>query len=542
MTNPVARATDCSFLKEGEIFRLDQKGKSLENFKAQDQDGLGTCYANAASVILQSKLPGHPEVSYLDLAINYKIDGINNQKLKLSQNSSVNIYTKEKKSKLVPIVDDGGSCLTIKKVIEHQKSLGHAVLCPRNALNIENKYSSGDYNWAQFENILNASLYMNQFQSTFNLSSIENKQKYLAFKNSLTKLINDQQEEFKKSECNKISPVGNDVFLNLFIKMIEKDESCVGNYPVSTPVCKAVSTLVDSLIITDNGAVDFKNYSKDFLNDLNVNIFKTSDSVEIDELKSQLIDSFKNIAKLNKEEVQEIGLIVDKIPLHIFQKQLDVINDIKKNGFSKACAEQKTLKYLSSDRFKYNWKKEVNLCLNSKLMEDLSRLVSQYRQADLEGFDNIINFILENAALNYDEAIKALYAADCGDNDKILIPEDLSCEQYKLDYANNIDKEKVNQVIFDSLKNDTPTIGYLCSNIFDGPVTSQILNEECNDHVVAIIGMKCIDGKNQFLIQNSWGSNFIPKNKALIPEVGKGSVWFDEKSFGDVFYSFEVFK
>lgn len=55
-------------LSEGSAISLLAPGKSMANFKTQDQDGLGTCYANAASAILQSVLPGNPEVSYLHAA------------------------------------------------------------------------------------------------------------------------------------------------------------------------------------------------------------------------------------------------------------------------------------------------------------------------------------------------------------------------------------------------------------------------------------------------------------------------------------------
>jgi hypothetical protein len=63
-------AQDCGDVKDGTISRLDAPGKSLSNARVQDQDGLGTCYANTASLLLQSVLPNNPEVSYLHLSIN----------------------------------------------------------------------------------------------------------------------------------------------------------------------------------------------------------------------------------------------------------------------------------------------------------------------------------------------------------------------------------------------------------------------------------------------------------------------------------------
>ena len=62
-------AQDCGNIANGQVVRLDEAGGSLQNSKVQDQDGLGTCYANTASVLLQSALPNNPDVSYINLAL-----------------------------------------------------------------------------------------------------------------------------------------------------------------------------------------------------------------------------------------------------------------------------------------------------------------------------------------------------------------------------------------------------------------------------------------------------------------------------------------
>lgn len=62
---------DCGDVKDGTVYRLDSEGKSLAHSRVQDQDGLGTCYANTASLLLQSALPNNPEVSYLHLSFDH---------------------------------------------------------------------------------------------------------------------------------------------------------------------------------------------------------------------------------------------------------------------------------------------------------------------------------------------------------------------------------------------------------------------------------------------------------------------------------------
>jgi len=70
-------SADCQFydgvksavIKDGESVSLRAPGKSLENMKIQDQDGLGTCYANTTSTILKSVLPNSPDISYTHAAV-----------------------------------------------------------------------------------------------------------------------------------------------------------------------------------------------------------------------------------------------------------------------------------------------------------------------------------------------------------------------------------------------------------------------------------------------------------------------------------------
>ncbi len=72
-------AQSCGSLPDGTTVRLDTGSGTLVNARSQDQDGLGTCYANTASVLLQSALPESPNVSYINLAIGYgeKVTGRN---------------------------------------------------------------------------------------------------------------------------------------------------------------------------------------------------------------------------------------------------------------------------------------------------------------------------------------------------------------------------------------------------------------------------------------------------------------------------------
>ena len=130
----VLLAQDCGDLHNNETVRIDQPGGSLENFRVQDQDGVGTCYANAASLLLQSKIEGHPEVSYLHLASMYKSEKLEKDKAEAKISGNYDVYAKaeiDPHKAVVPGADsmkwslgiDGGfSCEVIDNAIKVQKN------------------------------------------------------------------------------------------------------------------------------------------------------------------------------------------------------------------------------------------------------------------------------------------------------------------------------------------------------------------------------------------------------------------------------------
>ncbi len=64
-------ANPCAGKPDSEV-RLDRAGGSLEGAEIVDQDSVGVCYAATMATVLQSAIPGHPDVSYIDYAIQYK--------------------------------------------------------------------------------------------------------------------------------------------------------------------------------------------------------------------------------------------------------------------------------------------------------------------------------------------------------------------------------------------------------------------------------------------------------------------------------------
>jgi hypothetical protein len=201
----VLHAQDCGDLHNNETVRIDQPGGSLENFRVQDQDGVGTCYANAASLLLQSKIEGHPEVYYLHLASMYKSEKLEKDKAEAKISGNYDVYAKaeiDPHKAVVPGADsmkwslgiDGGfSCEVIDNAIKAQKNKKAPVLCSRKGMNLEKLLGNGDRSQGQFKTILETSKYMNLFQQSF--KELDEKETF--FNRRKQRLAIKKYEDFK---------------------------------------------------------------------------------------------------------------------------------------------------------------------------------------------------------------------------------------------------------------------------------------------------------------------------------------------------------
>ncbi len=108
-------------------YRLDESPGSLADSKILDQDGLGVCYAAVASTVLQSTLTGNPEVSYLQIALDYKkaeTKNRNSGRLKVTRSTYGSTSDET-------LLDGGQFC-------EKFKEIKKAKLCPKDKVALEN--------------------------------------------------------------------------------------------------------------------------------------------------------------------------------------------------------------------------------------------------------------------------------------------------------------------------------------------------------------------------------------------------------------------
>jgi hypothetical protein len=120
--------TKTTTVSEGTSVSLRDPGKSLDNMTIQDQDGLGTCYANATTTILKSILPDHPDISYTHAAIMGTTRGWQE-----NWNSPNKKYVTKQEKNINNFTGGGWVCETIAGM----KKSGGA--CPKSLSATENK-------------------------------------------------------------------------------------------------------------------------------------------------------------------------------------------------------------------------------------------------------------------------------------------------------------------------------------------------------------------------------------------------------------------
>lgn len=144
-----ALAQNCADMRDGEVIRIDEDNKSLANYRVQDQDGLGSCYANSASLLLQAALPNNPEISYLHLATLYKKENLKKMREEAKSSKDYAIYANKLENADKAIngegkalhwnlaLDMGNTCGVINTVKEMQRKNNRPALCIRTDLNLE---------------------------------------------------------------------------------------------------------------------------------------------------------------------------------------------------------------------------------------------------------------------------------------------------------------------------------------------------------------------------------------------------------------------
>ncbi len=182
-------------------FSLRSEGGSLANTKVQDQDGLGTCYANALSLALEANL-GVP-ASYQQLAILY---GVNAHKGK-----PATILPSAGSEGTSTFVDGGFSCEAFNVV----KKRAPNYLCTRESVPIENLANSD----GQGE-VMRA---MSEYYDQFNKLKKSNPKEAKRFSEELKKIFVNQKN-LNKTFCKPVVDLDTDLASKLVAFCVSQHE------------------------------------------------------------------------------------------------------------------------------------------------------------------------------------------------------------------------------------------------------------------------------------------------------------------------------
>lgn len=561
-------AQNCGSMAEGESIRLDEKNKSLENYKIQDQDGLGVCYANAASLLLQGNLEGNPELSYIHLATLYKTKSLANQRSSSKSADDFNIYAKPVTGNQKAIngggdamkwdlaLDGGNTCEVISTIKSLQAKAKKPVICKKSEMNFEKILNSADSEHRQFKTILQSSVYMNQFQKTFgDLAEKPNwftkkrvlqaQEKYNVFKSGFQELISKKIKKLEEIECKKVNADYLEPVVEPMIQLALAYRICFAeeNTNENAFVCKVIKGIAGNAKLKSDGNYEDITASKEWLKDFKKKIEQKKGKFDAETLSDDMASSFVDGLGI-KEEVKKNAITFFK---ERFINQTKVIKNLEKlsteynevieKGFSPACITRNTYNYFETPEYEKDWSENVGLCSYADLMKQAANVVIKYKESGLDDIKALMEFITTNAGDKYDAAMMSLYASDCEDEGKFSIPEKVQCTTLS---ASSNNKSTINEKIIEKLKSNKPLTASLCAAILKKP-KSQFAADECGHHALGITGIQCNDGKLRYMIQNSWGPNTMAGPGAVGIEniIGKGAYWFDEETFYDSVYAID---
>lgn len=580
-------AQDCGELRDGETQRLDVPGMSLEKNKVQDQDGLGTCYANTTSVMLQSALPGNPDISYLNLAL------ANAEKIHSKESGASFAYDKKGE----PLFTGGHLCETI----DSARSMGG--VCKRQDVHLEDIMFKTDLNISidlkfkqkaiidkvsayyeevnnQFNqkiniskppqkivsavvdenaveplNILGEKVPFQNFFSAISSNSSFRNEDFLAeekkaekklYQYNLKQLLEKKIPEYTKKFCEKPNTKNAlNVVTNLaaLVYSHKKDDySKSGNifYPLKW-------AFASSVISSGSGKTETLEF------EVNSDIKKALEdkylkSIMSDHPPKSATEAFTKAivsSAISKNQVMALLKMLD--PSVLEQLEEDYNQHVLKNYSS--CIEKNQYEYFKNDDGLIDDFNNSSCLSNyTHLGKSIQELVTGLHGNNAMNLSKLNEFLLNSPELSYEKSLMLVLSPGCTEDKKIRIPDDLKCTSEDIIFSSEVkenaelltkqlalEKTKLKNIVLQSIQNQKAIGLALCTiffkedpNYFFNQNTNCEVSREHGRHAVSLIGLRCNKGKLDYLIQNSWGE-WSDLNSKYSREGLYGKAWFNEE-------------
>jgi hypothetical protein len=425
---------------------LYSEGKPLVNTGQQDQDGILTCYANAASLMIKSINPDLPVPSFHDIASYNNIkDGGNDQ---------------------YKDFEWGSTCKVIQKI---QNEMGaNPALC-----------SDHIFEFTPLQDELIYPIY-NMVNNKNNPKELE--EAVINFSNFIKK----NEAPSKEGECSEnIKSAYVQSYITESASLFDKDNGCdqkIKKYLNENKISLAWKVVNESMRISDSSGSTLEKKIVHFFKKYNYETYSSSIGSTIplnyDAITNQLSEDIKTVNKKLWENILNThpdcnnsdrrNLLVDNTQFFI-------------NSLYNSCYPKWT-----------HWVQNYN----SKKSECT---MLPYQFADLVKIGDqltLLSGIDKSSSRGILGQMVDLYCP----NKSVYKMDKYKCQEAEI-HANN--SKKMLEVIRSSLEKNRALTIYTCSSIFINGIKS--LYPGCANHAVTITGHKCLDGRPKIFITNSMG-------------------------------------
>jgi hypothetical protein len=548
-------------IPENKEISLFESGKSLSTHKIQDQDGLGTCYANATSAVLKSVLPNNPDISYVHAALQSSTNG-------WLQNWSdgKNNYIKSDNSDLT---SGGFFCDTVSAL----KKSGGACSVKHSIL--ENKQLM-DSN-VQVELMKGLGTYFDSVNKVKNDPA-----KLQKLKQNLAKVIDSVNMEKSKviqaceAEKRKEIPIKKalDEALSLEILSIDFSDPCGKFKALKFKEMLGVQSIITEdrikLVIPPSLEGEF-----------NIFLGKNLD------LKSALINNLKNNKDKPLEDMNFQSKLGTKIseflnhkltsipsknsscssesPIRKIQSNPEQMGAVFYNGIINQKSDVCNAYFENSEIIEAAKKSNINQCIPVTQLDEMLNALAPIMKIG-EKLDQSLVDKMNNPLSQYGKQLKDLLLPGCIDKTHLINMKSISCASFSmcdksqyLDMSNTTytgpkggcyDIGSARAIIRMKVLNNISTNRALgisvCTAFMDNPAARTNFCqtpvqgvEGHSNHEMTISGYRCKNGKVEYQILNSWGKysgcpvNDGDKNSAIECSLDKegnrdGKFWVKE--------------
>jgi len=511
---------------------LFDQGGVLSSFKTQDQDGMGTCYANALTVAIKAAHKDHPDISYLHASLMGTSTRLKGDKDYLVDPTSDKLF------------NWGGSAC---ENFEELKQKGGA--CDVGSVSLENDYR-------QESMLKNVGRFIDYFSHPHEHSRGE-------FKKTLDEILE------KKDKAN----------LELLLACLEEKEKGFSGSEVvdqwirvallkkRTPECRDLLLEVFRKLFTPTSIIREDRISGELNPELisKLRTFFSAKEVKKSFLKFSTYKAKSDFQKMREVSEDVVVKLETMLKTKAFSKKCpeeDLFSpEISLSFFTNLYEQELGFKGFSCDQFPS--RTVIDKMKRSAFYDESSlaclpepvRVLSKEILASFQEFETFFgkDFLNKLFTPKDDDSFSnlgQLLFPRCQEKANLISLNGLSCSWVDLRTVSSMEKvkETFQRKVFPLLKKDLPVMISVCTSFLKN--TEFKKTNQCKDnsnsikghthHALAISGYRCKDGKIQYQIQNSWGSTCpigagpTYKNSYLECELDKrgrplGRFWVDEE-------------